>query len=193
MQIHGPHGGSPATSQQEKQVQITFDVKQDLKKLMAIGALSLALVIGSAGTANATTANRDRNGLTDAQEKITKTSPAKAYTDRDGIKDGDEDRDRDGVDNTNELRLKLKMNDANSDNDAVLDGDEYRDGDGIDNEDEDDTEASADPFAPGGRTRPTRTKTRTISTRRSRTTLTKTTTTTATSTRRTPTTRLSRR
>ena len=119
-------------------MQLTFDMKHDLKRFIAVGTLTTALVMSAVGTANAAPADRD--GLTDAQEKIAKTSPTKADTDRDGIRDGDEDRDRDGVDNTNELMLGLAINDANSGNDALPDGEEDRDGNGIDGEDEYDTD-----------------------------------------------------
>ena len=101
----------------------------------------------------------DRDYLTDYRElRVFKTNPRRKDSDRNGIKDGEEDRDRDGIANEDEDDLKrldkdtdhdglsdededewgLKVKNPDSDGDGVLDGDQDSDGNGIANEDEDD-------------------------------------------------------
>ena len=112
-------------------MQLTFDVKQDIKRFLAIGGTSLALIIGTTTGAMAATLDADRDGLSRGQEiRITETNPNDADTDDDGIRDGNEDEDRDGVDNTNELALGLPMGDDDEDDDNVEDGDEDENRDG---------------------------------------------------------------
>ncbi len=131
-------------------MQLTLDVRQDIKRFLAIGGVSLALMIGNSGLANAAPApnsDGDRDGLTYKQEvRVTDTSPKDPDTDNDGIKDGNEDVDEDGVDNTDEIKLGTKLGDEDSDDDGIEDGDEDKDSDGI--EDEDAAAASADQCAP---------------------------------------------
>ena len=116
--------------------------------------------MGQSGVANAAPVGSDRDGLTNAQEKVTVTSPYKADSDGERVRDADEDRDRDGVDNSDEFRVSLRANDASTDDDRLLDGDENADGDALANEDEDETRRTSlrpTTASPGSRTRPTTT------------------------------------
>ena len=101
-------------------MQLTLDLKQDIKKFLAISGFSLALIIGQTGVANAAPADADRDGLTAAQEKIAKTSPTKADTDGDGEEDGDED-DADEDDDCDGEEDEV---DEDDDNDGESDGEE---------------------------------------------------------------------
>nr|MDP9477438.1 hypothetical protein [Actinomycetota bacterium] len=131
-------------------MKLTFDVRQDIKRFLAIGGVSLAFIVAQGAPALAITNDPDGDGLsTKVENNITYTSPRDANSDNDQVKDGNEDFDEDGVDNTNEFKLYTKLGDDDTDNDGVEDGDEDRDRDGTDNEDEDDLEASADEHAAG--------------------------------------------
>jgi hypothetical protein len=81
----------------------------------------------------------DRDGLTNRGEYRAKTNPRRADTDRDGIRDDDEDADRDRVDNGNEEDEGTKPRDRDSDDDGKRDGREDRDRDGLNNAGEDST------------------------------------------------------
>jgi hypothetical protein len=106
----------------------------------------MAMKLWSVGTANATNTDFDNDALKNCVERnVTHTSPYKADTDGDHIKDGNEDFDDDGVDNTDEGKVGTQLGDADTDNDGIEDAD----GDGTDNEDEDDQHNSADECAPG--------------------------------------------
>ena len=134
----------PGYRNQEDAMQLTFDARQDIKRFLAIGAVSMGFIVAQAAPALAAT-DPDRDGLTNYQERnVTETSPFDADSDDDKIRDGNEDEDQDGVDNTNELTLKLVMDDEDSDNDGLEDGDEDKDRDAIDNEDEDDLDGTAE-------------------------------------------------
>lgn len=136
-------------------MRLALDVQQDIKRFLAVGGVSLALLVGTSTTAFAITpfaaaVDRDQDGLSNKIEaRTTETDPRDADTDSDGIRDGEEDLDQDGVDNADELWLGTKLNDDDSDDDGTLDGDEDEDRDGVDNEDEDDKQRSADACAPG--------------------------------------------
>lgn len=113
-------------------MKLTFDVKQDLRKFLSIGGVSLALIVGMTSQAMAGPArDSDRDGLSNKIEKrVTHTSPFDKDPDNDRIKD----EDQDGIDNTDEL----KDRNPGTDNDGLEDGDEDSDRDGLDNEDDDD-------------------------------------------------------
>ena len=86
-------------------MKLTFDVRQDIKRFLAIGGVSLALIIGTSGVADA--ANRvdpDRDKLpTKVELRVTDTAPRDADTDNDEVEDGDEDTgDRGQVDEEDE-------------------------------------------------------------------------------------------
>jgi hypothetical protein len=119
-----------------------LDERQDIKRLLGIAGVSLTLILGTTGLANAAPApgsDGDHDGLTYSQEvKITHTSPRDADSDNDRIKDGQEDSDNDGIDDSDERSFGTQINDSDSDDDGVLDGNEDKDRDGTDNEDEDD-------------------------------------------------------
>jgi hypothetical protein len=119
-------------------VQLTFDVRQDVKQFLAVGGVSLALVMGTTAGAMAAPMDADRDGLSRGQEvRITETNPNDADSNNDGVRDGNEDKDRDGVDNTDDRALfGAAAMDDDSDNDELEDGDE--------DEDEDDEEEGED-------------------------------------------------
>ena len=129
-------------------MKLTFDVKQDLRKFLAIGGVSLALIVGMTSQAMAGPArDSDRDGLSNKIEKrVTHTSPFDKDSDNDRIKDGNEDEDQDRIDNTNELKDRnpgTDINDEDTDNDGLEDGDEDDDDedddcDGDEDEDDDD-------------------------------------------------------
>jgi hypothetical protein len=128
-------------------VQLTFDVRQDVKQFLAVGGVSLALVMGTTAGAMAAPMDADRDGLSRGQEvRITETNPNDADSNNDGVRDGNEDKDRDGVDNTDDRALfgAAAMDDDDVDNDEIEDGDEDEDSDDIDNEDEDDDDEDED-------------------------------------------------
>jgi hypothetical protein len=119
-----------------KSMQLTFDVRQDIKRFLAVGGVSLALVIGTTAGAMAAPMDADRDGLSKGQEiRITETNPNDADSNNDGVRDGNEDEDRDGVDNTDDRALfgAAAMDDDDVDDDGIEDGDEDSDLDDIDN------------------------------------------------------------
>jgi Bacterial TSP3 repeat len=80
---------------------------------------TIAMMLWSVGTANATSTDIDGDGLKNGVERnVTHTNPHKADTD--------------------EGKVGTQIMDADSDNDGIEDSDEDSDGDGTDNEDEDD-------------------------------------------------------
>ncbi len=112
-------------------MQLTFDTRQNIRRLVAIFGVSLAFIIAQTVPAVAASRDSDRDGLSNSIERnVTETSPFKADTDKDGIKDGNEDEDRDGVDNTNEFSFETDLDDEDSDDDGLEDGDEDEDEDG---------------------------------------------------------------
>ena len=87
-------------------MQLTFDVRQDIKRFLAVGGVSLALVMGTTAGAMAAPMDADRDGLSRGQEiRITETNPSDADSNNDGVRDGNEDEDRDGLDNTDDRAL----------------------------------------------------------------------------------------
>jgi hypothetical protein len=111
-------------------MRLTFDARQNIRHLVAVFGISLAFIVAQTAPALAAGADPDRDGHRSSIERnVTETNPFKADSDRDGIKDGNEDEDRDGVDNTNEFSFGTDLDDDDSDDD--------NDG-GDDNEDEDD-------------------------------------------------------
>ena len=105
-------------------------------KLLVILA-TMAMMIWSVGTAGATSIDRDNDGLKNGVERnVTHTSPYKADTDGDHVKDGNEDSDDDGVDNTDEGKTGTQLGDADSDDDGIEDGDEDDDCDGVEDEED---------------------------------------------------------
>ena len=134
-------------------MQLTFDVRQDIKKFLAVGGVSLALVMGTTAGAMAAPMDADRDGLSRGQEvRITETNPNEADSNNDGVRDGNEDEDRDGVDNTDDRALfgAAAMDDDDVDDNEIEDGDEDDaddddDDDGVsDEEDEDDDDEDED-------------------------------------------------
>ncbi|MBI3248431.1 MAG: hypothetical protein HYZ50_18170 [Deltaproteobacteria bacterium] len=103
----------------------------------------------------------DGDGLTNAQEKVLKTNPKKADTDKDGLSDGVEvndthtdprrkDSDRDHLTDSQELALHTDPLDDDSDDDGVEDGDEVDDGtDPLDADTDDDGIDDGDDPEPG--------------------------------------------
>jgi hypothetical protein len=119
-------------------VQLTFDVRQDVKQFLAVGGVSLALVMGTTAGAMAAPMDADRDGLSRGQEvRITETNPNDADSNNDGVRDGNEDKDRDGVDNTDDRAL---FGAAAMDDDDVSDEEDEDD----DDEDEDEEEGEDD-------------------------------------------------
>ena len=94
---------------------------------MAVGGVSLALVVGTTAGAMAAPIDADRDGLSKGQEiRITETNPNDADSNNDGVRDGNEDEDRDGLDNTNDRAFfgAAAMDDDDGDEDGIEDGDE---------------------------------------------------------------------
>ena len=134
---------------------------------MAVGGVSLALVVGTTAGAMAAPMDADRDGLSKGQEiRITETNPNDADSNNHGVRDGNEDEDRDGLDNTNDRAFfgAAAMDDdeddgatssdecatgveddADEDDDCDELEDEDDDGDGVsDDEDEDDDDGGED-------------------------------------------------
>ncbi len=108
-------------------MQLTFDVRQDIKRFLAVAGTSVALVVGTTSGAMAATMDADRDGLTRGQEiRITETNPNDADSNNDGVRDSNEDEDLDGVDNTDDRALfgAAAMDDDDVDDDGIEDGDE---------------------------------------------------------------------
>lgn len=110
---------------------------------LVITFLLLAPLFG-AGHAHAVDSDPDHDGLTTAQEKLTRTNPYRRDTDGDGVPDGREDPDHDGLVNWQEFRARTNPLDPDSNDNGIKDGQEDYDHDGVDNEDEDDGELKAD-------------------------------------------------
>lgn len=103
----------------------------------------------------------DGDGLTNAQEKLVRTNPKKADTDKDGLSDGVEvndtqtnpkrkDSDRDHLSDSQELALQTDPLDDDSDDDGVEDGDEVKnDTDPLDSDTDDDGVEDGDDPEPG--------------------------------------------
>ena len=126
-------------------MQLTFDVRQDIKRFLAVGGVSLALVMGTTAGAMAAPMDADRDGLSRGQEiRITETNPSDADSNNDGVRDGNEDEDRDGLDNTDDRALfgAAAMDDDDVDDD--VDDDEIEDGDEDGDEDDDDEDDEDD-------------------------------------------------
>jgi hypothetical protein len=118
--------------------QQNFLVMVRASKVLVIMA-TIAMMLWSVGTANATSTDIDGDGLKNGVGRnVTHTNPHKADTDGDHVKDGNEVSDDDGVDNTDEGKIGTQIMDADSDNDGIEDSDEDSVGDGTDNEDEGD-------------------------------------------------------
>lgn len=79
----------------------------------------------------------DSDSLSNLGEFQSKTSPKRVDSDRDGVRDDDEDRDRDGVDNSNEDREGTNSRKRDTDGDGLSDAGEDRDRDGLSNGGED--------------------------------------------------------
>lgn len=131
---------------------LSFDIRHDARRFLAVSGVSLALVIGTTSGAMAAVKDADRDGLTKGQEVwITETDPNDADSNNDGVRDGNEDEDLDGLDNTDDRALfgAAAMDDEDGDDDGIEDGDEDENGDGTDNEDEDDAGRLSDECAAG--------------------------------------------
>lgn len=64
---------------------------------------TMAMMFWTFGTANATTSDKDGDGLLNGQERnVTHTSPVKVDTDGDHIKNGNEDDEDDNADDQGE-------------------------------------------------------------------------------------------
>ncbi len=111
-------------------MQLTFDVRQDIKRFLAVGGVSLALVVGTTSGAMAGPMDADNDDLSKGQEvRITETNPNDADSNNDGVRDGNEDEDLDGLDNTDDRALfgAAAMDDEDGDDNGIEDGDEDED------------------------------------------------------------------
>jgi SGNH domain (fused to AT3 domains) len=104
------------------------------RPLSVLVALMLALTALGVGSAVASAADPDGDGLTTSFEtRWSHTDPTVADTDSDGTPDGQEDPDHDGLTNIWEQRLSLDPGSADSDGDGRSDGKEDADGDRLGN------------------------------------------------------------
>jgi hypothetical protein len=96
-----------------------------------VAALALASIAVPAASAPS---DRDRDGLPDGYERTrTRTDPARADTDLDGVRDGAEDADLDRLPNIWEYRLGLHPRHPDTDRDGIPDPNEDSDGEGLPN------------------------------------------------------------
>ena len=104
-------------------------------RLAVAGTVTFALALGLAlapAAALAATADRDHDGLSDAFEtQKSLTSPTRADTDGDGIRDDAEDLDGDGLTNRQEQIAVMHPRKKDSDGDHVADPWEDTDADGL--------------------------------------------------------------
>ena len=89
-------------------------------------------------------ADGDGDGVPDDVEVLLALDPNNPDTDRDGIRDGQEDFDNDGLNNAGEIFLGTNPTNRDSDSDGIADGNEDEDLDGLNNGAE--AIAGSDPF-----------------------------------------------
>ena len=74
-------------------MRLTFEVRQDIRRLVAVVGISLAFIVAQTAPALAAT-DSDRDGLSNRMERnVAETNPFDADSDNDGVEDGDEDED----------------------------------------------------------------------------------------------------
>ena len=74
-------------------MRLTFEVRQDIRRLVAVVGISLAFIVAQTAPALAAT-DSDRDGLSNRMERNgTETNPFDADSDNDRVEDGDEDED----------------------------------------------------------------------------------------------------
>ena len=74
-------------------MRLTFEVRQDIRRLVAVVGISLAFIVAQTAPALAAT-DSDRDGLSNRMERnVPETNPFDADSDNDGVEDGDEDED----------------------------------------------------------------------------------------------------
>ena len=79
-------------------MRLTFEVRQDIRRLVAVVGISLAFIVAQTAPALAAT-DSDRDGLSNRMERnVPETNPFDADSDNDGVEDGDEDDDCDELD-----------------------------------------------------------------------------------------------
>ena len=77
-------------------MRLTFEVRQNMRRLVAVFGVTLAFIVAQAVPALALSDDRDHDGLSSSIERIvTETNPRDADSDNDGVEDGDEDDDCD--------------------------------------------------------------------------------------------------
>ena len=78
-------------------MRLTFEVRQDIRRLVAVVGISLAFIVAQTAPALAAT-DSDRDGLSNRMERNgTETNPSfDADSDNDSVEDGDEDLEDDG-------------------------------------------------------------------------------------------------
>ena len=110
-------------------------MRSGLARAAAVIVLATPLLLGpAAGDSAAAVTDTDRDGLPDAWERTWAiTSPLRADSDRDGIRDGAEDPDHDTLVNLGEYRAATSPRRADTDGDGLRDDREDPDADGLRN------------------------------------------------------------
>jgi hypothetical protein len=75
-------------------MRLTFEVRQDIRRMVAVLGISLAFIVAQSAPALAASKDSDRAQLSNRIERyVTETNPFDSDNDR--IKDGNEDKDED--------------------------------------------------------------------------------------------------
>ncbi len=75
---------------------LTFKVRQDIRRLVAVFGVSLVFIVAQDVPALALSDDRNHDGLSSSIERnVTETNPRDVDSDNDGVEDGDEDDDCD--------------------------------------------------------------------------------------------------
>jgi hypothetical protein len=94
--LESKHEAEPLHDEEEISMRLTFEVRQDIRRLVAVFGVSLAFIVAQTAPALAAGSDPDRDGLSSSIERnVTETNPRDADTDNDKIKDGNEDEDSD--------------------------------------------------------------------------------------------------
>jgi hypothetical protein len=77
-------------------MRLTFEVRQDIRRMVAVLGISLAFIVAQSAPALAASKDSDRDQLSNRIERyVTETNPFDPDSDNDRIKDGNEDKDED--------------------------------------------------------------------------------------------------